>query len=145
MASKDEFALVKKNGKLCVLLHESTMLPIAVDFAAPQLFKRISPQNLPRELLIKAIGGRQYNTVLDTTAGLGRDGFLMAASGKNVTLLERHPDLVKPFQQRIGSLMYCCTATRPDITYAVHQLCKTIWVSPLHPCRLCLFGLENNT
>ena len=35
-----------------------------------------------------------------------------------------HPDLVKPFQQRIGSLMYCCTATRPDITYVVHQLCK---------------------
>ena len=37
---------------------------------------------------------------------------------------ELHPALVQPYQQRIGSLMYCCTATRPDVTYVVNQLCK---------------------
>ena len=32
-----------------------------------------------------------------------------------------YPDLVKEYQRMVGSLMYCCTATRPDLAYAVHQ------------------------
>ena len=35
-----------------------------------------------------------------------------------------HPELVRPFQQRVGALMYACTATRPDLAYAVHQHCR---------------------
>ena len=35
-----------------------------------------------------------------------------------------HPDLVKPYQQRVGALMYACTATRPDLAYAIHQHCR---------------------
>ena len=37
-----------------------------------------------------------------------------------------HPELVRPFQQRVGSLMYACTSTRPDIAYPVHQLCRCL-------------------
>ena len=37
-----------------------------------------------------------------------------------------HPELVKPFQEMIGCLMYCVTSTRPDVAYAVHQLCKCL-------------------
>ena len=36
----------------------------------------------------------------------------------------KHPELVTPYQQRIGSLMYCCTATRCDIAFSVHYLCR---------------------
>ena len=35
-----------------------------------------------------------------------------------------YPDLVKDYQRKVGSLMYCCTATRPDLAYAVHQHCR---------------------
>ena len=35
-----------------------------------------------------------------------------------------YPELVTAMQQRIGCLMYAATSTRPDIAYAVHQLCK---------------------
>jgi len=38
----------------------------------------------------------------------------------------KFPDLVKPFQERIGSLMYLSTNTRPDIAYAVNQLCRVM-------------------
>ena len=37
-----------------------------------------------------------------------------------------YPALVKPMQERLGCLMYATTSTRPDIAYAVHQLCKVI-------------------
>ena len=37
-----------------------------------------------------------------------------------------HPDLVQPMQSRVGCLMYAATSTRPDIAYAVHQLCKCL-------------------
>ena len=37
-----------------------------------------------------------------------------------------HPDLVKEYQRMVGSLMYCCTATRPDLAYAVHQHCRAL-------------------
>jgi hypothetical protein len=37
-----------------------------------------------------------------------------------------YPHLVKPFQERIGSLMYATTSTRCDIAYPVHQLCKCL-------------------
>ena len=35
-----------------------------------------------------------------------------------------HPELVQAMQERIGCLMYATTATRPDIAYPVHQLCR---------------------
>merc|ERR1711965_820845 len=37
-----------------------------------------------------------------------------------------YPELVKPFQERVGCLMYATTSTRPDIAYPVHQLCKCL-------------------
>ena len=37
-----------------------------------------------------------------------------------------YPELVKEYQRMVGSLMYCCTATRPDLAYAVHQHCRAL-------------------
>ena len=37
-----------------------------------------------------------------------------------------HPQLVQPMQSRVGCLMYAATSTRPDVAYAVHQLCKCL-------------------
>ena len=36
------------------------------------------------------------------------------------------PSLIKPYQRRVGALMYACTATRPDLAYAVHQHCRCL-------------------
>ena len=36
------------------------------------------------------------------------------------------PELVKPFQERVGSLMYACNATRCDIAFPVHTLCRAM-------------------
>ena len=37
-----------------------------------------------------------------------------------------YPEIVKEYQRMVGSLMYCCTATRPDLAYAVHQHCRAL-------------------
>jgi hypothetical protein len=38
----------------------------------------------------------------------------------------KHPELVKPYQRMVGTLMYACTGTRPDLAYAVHQHCRVL-------------------
>ena len=37
-----------------------------------------------------------------------------------------YPEIIKEYQSMVGSLMYCCTATRPDLAYAVHQHCRAL-------------------
>ena len=43
------------------------------------------------ELISRAVNSKQYHTVWDFTAGLGRDAFVLASAGMQVTLFERHP------------------------------------------------------
>ena len=65
--------------------------PVAVDFGNPVMrHRRVAGQN---ELLGRAVGvtGRRRPRVLDATAGLGRDSFILADMGCVVTLCEREP------------------------------------------------------
>lgn len=67
--------------------------PIFIDFASPTMeHRRKGGQN---ELLGRAVGVRKGRLpkVFDATAGLGRDGFVLADLGCTVTLAERSPVL----------------------------------------------------
>lgn len=68
--------------------------PLRVDFGNRQLAWRLR-QGARQEALNKAVGLSKNAdlSVLDATAGLGRDSFLMAAIGGRVRALERHPVL----------------------------------------------------
>lgn len=59
------------------------------------LLPRIRPDNLNRELLVRAARFRGLDTehmlALDATAGLGEDSFLLAAAGFTVDLYEQDP------------------------------------------------------
>jgi 16S rRNA (guanine1516-N2)-methyltransferase len=63
--------------------------PICVDFASHATTYRLQSGG---ELIVKAVKGRSKNSlrVVDATAGLGRDSFVLAAHGFNVTLIERN-------------------------------------------------------
>jgi len=69
-------------------LDEPRAAPLRVDFSAGAIQSRardaLTGQHLPR-----AVGAGVE--VLDATAGLGRDAFLLASTGKRVLLLERDP------------------------------------------------------
>ncbi|MBR2835828.1 MAG: class I SAM-dependent methyltransferase [Coriobacteriales bacterium] len=56
------------------------------------LLPRVQPANLSRELLVRAAKIKGFDGVphvVDATAGLGEDSFLLAAAGFEVTLCER--------------------------------------------------------
>lgn len=76
----DERGLSLCRGALCV----------RGDFSS--LSRRILPGNLDGEMLVRAVRGKRAAeglTVVDATAGLGEDSFLLAAAGCEVTLCER--------------------------------------------------------
>lgn len=63
--------------------------PVRVDFVSGAIGHR--RKHGGSELVVKAVGGlkRQLPSVVDATAGLGRDSFVLAARGYQVTLCER--------------------------------------------------------
>lgn len=75
---------------------EGDGLSLRGDFA--KLFPRIKTNNLNGELVVRAARGRKRSgrggdprIILDATAGLGEDSFLLAAAGFTVELYERDP------------------------------------------------------
>lgn len=87
------------NGRLSLgLPAERDAGSVCVDFNDPKLQFRLT-QALSREALVKAVGGcvsRQVDNLaathlIDATAGLGLDGFMLAAAGWQVSLVEQSP------------------------------------------------------
>ncbi len=78
-----EYGLVLTDGKL----------ELFGDYT--KLIKRIKPSALYKELLVRAvkIKGKDHLRVLDCTAGLGEDSFLLAAAGWDVVLCEYNPTI----------------------------------------------------
>lgn len=64
---------------------------LRVDFEVPEFRRRwLHPG---KELLVRAVKIRRSGAplIIDATAGLGRDAFLLAAAGYRVRMFERHP------------------------------------------------------
>jgi len=85
------FALQRAGDRLeLAALHRPGYGPICADWTSGEMRRRI--QGGVRQLLARAIGLHRKRDlrVLDATAGLGRDGFTLAALGAHVTLAERN-------------------------------------------------------
>ncbi len=65
--------------------------PFYIDFLAGKLRYRAEQAGLKREMLARALGKKpkEEPRIVDATAGLGRDSFILACLGFNVILLER--------------------------------------------------------
>jgi len=67
--------------------------PVMVDFVSGASAHRRKYGGGSGQSIAKAVGisGAYKPSVLDATAGLGRDGFVLATLGCEITLIERHP------------------------------------------------------
>lgn len=76
-----------------------TKLPL-IDFLSAKMRYRCKNASLKKETLARALGLKKSSpkTIIDATAGLARDSFIIAALGFEITLLERTPVIFKLLQ-----------------------------------------------
>ena len=84
--------------------------------------------------------------VVDATAGLGRDAFLLASLGAEVTLIERSPDMHRLLEEGLA----CAKETGGDVAETINRMTllhgdardllptlapEVVLVDPMHPPR----------
>lgn len=118
--------------------------PFYIDFLAGKMRYRSQQAGLRNELIARAIGCKptEQPTIIDATAGLGRDSFILASLGFNVTLLERSPVLHalledalrrsshEPFSQRMQLLLTDAITWLPAAPPV-----DVIYLDPMFPSR----------
>lgn len=142
-------ALVLTNERLELRkLDEPKLGAIAVNFVDGTLAHRRKFGGGRGEAVAKAVGikGDYLPTVIDATAGLGRDAFVLASLGCTVKLVERHPvvgalledGLARAYADpEIGELMQATMHLLP--ARSIHELDPTtehadvVYLDPMYP------------
>jgi len=117
----DGLALVCDGRGLHLELRDGNhRIKLAVDFSG--LRHRAKINQARSEMLVRACGvpndGSTWRLV-DATAGLGRDGYLLAVCGATVTLVERHPVLQLLLADALASLQLA----QPEVVARLHLQC----------------------
>ncbi len=84
-----QFRLYRGDEGLCLVDQYSSQKPLRIDFAEPKFLQRLKQAGRRSELIARAVKPRPDMRVLDCTAGLARESFLLAHLGCHVTLIER--------------------------------------------------------
>lgn len=73
------------------LVSRADKKPFYIDFLSEKLNYRVNQAGLRKEALARAISlsPHHHPTIIDATAGLGRDSYILATLGYNVIMLER--------------------------------------------------------
>ncbi|NBB80797.1 MAG: class I SAM-dependent methyltransferase [Verrucomicrobia bacterium] len=87
--------LASENPLRLLQLDADSMLSLSADFSSPTLNYRRLKGGGKQQMLAKAVGlsASSHPRVLDTTAGLGRDAFILASLGASVRMVERVPEV----------------------------------------------------
>lgn len=88
----EDYRICEEQGRLCLKsLKHKDWLPFYIDFSSNEITRRKNQLGLNQEIS-KAVGIKKGSKlkVLDATAGLGRDAFMMASLGCSVIMLERN-------------------------------------------------------
>lgn len=123
--------------------------PIFIDFTAGKNAHRRQFGGGRGQPLAKAIGLKKgaTPTIIDATAGFGRDAFVLANLGCQITLIERNPfiaTLLKDAIERaaldddIGEIIKRMTAINQDAIEYLSQLSScpdVIYMDPMYPTR----------
>lgn len=123
-------------------------LQSAFDFVNGAVGYRFRSGASRKDALARAAGFGKGSvpTIIDATAGLGRDGFMLAVLGAQVTLLERSPEVHDLLRDALAR----AAAESPDLAAVVARMtllsgdardllpslrADTVVVDPMHPPR----------
>ena len=126
----------------------TSQLQSAFDFVDGAVGYRFRSGASRKHALARAVGfGKGHiPTIVDATAGLGRDAFLLACSGAQVTLLERSPEV----HDLLRGALARAAAESPELAAAVARMtlmlgdardllpglrADAVIVDPMHPPR----------
>ncbi|WP_044469492.1 class I SAM-dependent methyltransferase [Mannheimia massilioguelmaensis] len=129
-------------------LNEPKLGAVYVDFVTGTMAHRRKFGGGRGEAIAKAVGikGDELPTVIDATAGLGRDAFVLAAIGCKVKLVERHPvvslllqdglrrayadpDIGEMMQQNMQLLsVHHISELNPEVDFA-----DVVYLDPMYP------------
>lgn len=123
--------------------------PIWIDFLQGKLSLRSQEHSARGELIAKAVGVKRNSKlqVLDVTAGWGRDAFILATLGCQVTMVERSPVIAMLLQDALNRLFVQqnkITAQQFILVHqqahsflqALHSLPDVIYMDPMYPHRV---------
>lgn len=127
-----------------VLTHPE-FLPIRVDFLNSKIQYRTSHGALG-EMVAKACGAKHKPSVLDLTAGLGRDSFLLASLGCQVQMVERNPvmhallldglERLNQIQADVSLKLIFLNSLHLTSNQLMHnRVPEVIYIDPMHPER----------
>lgn len=121
---------------------------LVVDFVGGAVAHRFKFGGGRGQALPKAIGMKSGKTpsVVDATAGLGRDAFLLASLGAEVTLIERSPKMHQLLAEgmerarmaggEVGEVISRMTLLQGDAKELLKELSpEVVLVDPMHPPR----------
>lgn len=118
------------------LFHLKDKHHVFVDFDSKQLKFR-SKAHLNAELVIKAVLGKkkQPTTIMDCTAGFGKDSYLMSLTGSKIMAYESNPlmfALLKDGLKRteVNNIVLCNTDALRDLKSTD---CEVIYIDPMYP------------
>ena len=141
--NKFSFVLREIAGRLELsALHHPGYGAICADWATPEVQRRVAAGR--RQLLARAVGLHKMRglRILDATAGLGRDGYILAALGAHLTLVERHPSiaalLADAHRRALTNPATCEAAARLTLAAAdsrtlFEQKWDVIYLDPMYP------------
>lgn len=141
---------VTYQNKLAIFDDEApNQKPLFVDFSDKRLLYRIQKGGGLKEDLAKAVGvkGRFRPTIVDCTAGLGRDAFVLAALGCDVLMIEKHPvvgalledglarGMVDPITQAFCQHLTLQLGDADQVLASLNSKPHTIYLDPMFPPR----------
>ena len=129
------------DGKLSLVM--PGMMPFCVDFLSGPMQARA--RACLHEQVVKACKAKKGPKILDISAGLGRDAYLLAKAGAKVLMLERHPIVASLLDDGLKRLKMVEPAISLDFIHTdshdyllaldEESYPDVIYFDPMHPSR----------
>jgi 16S rRNA (guanine1516-N2)-methyltransferase len=135
------YSLEMVEGKLSLCAEK--IKPFSIDFLAGKSDFRRRAQGQKEQIVKATLAGQNDAEILDLTAGLARDAFVMAGSGARVLLCERNPvmaalldDAIRRLAQSPIGKKYQLTLRFVDaLTESFQPSFEVVYLDPMHPPR----------